>query len=66
MFLAGAVVILLLIFAALAGLTGKLIGYGLALAAGALALAIILRVRKSALPGGFGATWGRPTHRMTL
>jgi capsular polysaccharide biosynthesis protein len=54
-FLAGAVVILLLVFAALAGLTGKLIGYGLALAAGALALAIILRVRKSALPGGFMA-----------
>jgi serine/threonine protein kinase/capsular polysaccharide biosynthesis protein len=55
LFLAGAVVILLLVFAALAGLTGKLIGYGLALAAGALALAIILRVRKSALPGGFMA-----------
>jgi serine/threonine protein kinase/capsular polysaccharide biosynthesis protein len=56
-FLAGAVVILLLAFAALAGLTGKLLGYGLALAAAALALAILLRVRKSALPGGFGATF---------
>ena len=57
MFLAGAVTILLLAVAAIASLTGKLIGYGLALAAGALALAILLRVRKSALPGGFLAAF---------
>ena len=56
-FLAGAVTILLLAVAAIASLTGKLIGYGLALAAGALALAILLRVRKSALPGGFLAAF---------
>jgi len=56
-FLAGAVMILLLVVAAIAGLTGKLIGYGLALAAVALALAILLRLRKSALPSGFLATF---------
>jgi predicted Ser/Thr protein kinase len=57
LFLTGAVIILLLAFAAMAGLTGKLIGFCLALAAGALALAIFLRARKSALPGGFMATF---------
>ena len=57
LFLTGAVIILLLAFAAMAGLTGKLIGYCLALAAGAFALAIFLRARKSALPGGFMATF---------
>jgi serine/threonine protein kinase/capsular polysaccharide biosynthesis protein len=56
-FLAGAVTILLLVVAAVAGLTGKLIGYGVALAAVALALAILLRLRKSALPSGFMATF---------
>jgi serine/threonine protein kinase/capsular polysaccharide biosynthesis protein len=56
-FLAGAVTILLLVVAAIAGLTGKLMGYGLALAAVALALAILLRLRKSTLPSGFVATF---------
>lgn len=56
-FLAGAVIILLLTVAALAGLTGKLTGYCLALAVGALAVAILLRVRKSTLPGGFVPTF---------
>jgi serine/threonine protein kinase len=56
-FLAGAVIILLLTVAALAGLTGKLTGYCLALAIGALAVAILLRVRKSTLPGGFVPTF---------
>ncbi len=56
-FLAGAVTILLLVLAAVVGLTGKLIGYGLALAAVALALAILLRIRKSSLPGGFMAAF---------
>ncbi len=55
--LTGAVIILLLAFATIVGLSGKLIGYGLALAAVALALAIFLRVRKSALPSGFLATF---------
>jgi serine/threonine protein kinase/capsular polysaccharide biosynthesis protein len=56
-FLAGAETILLLVVAAIAGLTGKLMGYGLALAAVALALAILLRLRKSTLPSGFVATF---------
>jgi capsular polysaccharide biosynthesis protein len=55
-FLAGTVMILLLVVAAIAGLTGKLIGYGLALAAVALALAVLLHLRKSTLPSGFMAT----------
>jgi capsular polysaccharide biosynthesis protein/predicted Ser/Thr protein kinase len=57
LFLTGAVIILLLAFAALAGLNGKLFGYCLALAAVALALAIFLRARKSALPSDFMATF---------
>jgi capsular polysaccharide biosynthesis protein/predicted Ser/Thr protein kinase len=57
LFLTGAVIILLLAFAALAGLNGKLFGYCLALAAVALALAIFLRARKSALPTDFMATF---------
>jgi capsular polysaccharide biosynthesis protein/predicted Ser/Thr protein kinase len=57
LFLTGAVIILLLAFAAMAGLTGKLMGYCLALAAVAFALAIFLRARKSTLPVGFMATF---------
>ncbi len=56
-FLSSAVIILLLVFAAMTGLTGKPMGYFLALAAGALALALGLRVRKMALPVGFMATF---------
>ena len=41
----------------MAGLTGKVTSYCLALAAAALALAIFLRVRKSVLPNGFMATF---------
>ena len=55
--LTGAVIILLLAFAAIVGLSGKLIGYCLAVAAVAFALAILLRVRKSALPSGFLPTF---------
>jgi len=56
-FLAGAVIILLLVCAALVGLTGRLMGYCLALGTGALALAVLLRVRKSTLPGSFLAVF---------
>src|ERR1035437_7286798 len=57
LYLTGAVIILLLAFAALAGLNGKPFGYCLALAAVALAFAIFLRARKSALPSDFMATF---------
>jgi capsular polysaccharide biosynthesis protein len=57
LFLASAVTILLLAVAVMAGLTGKPLGYCLALVAGAVTLAILLRVRKSSLPGGFLATF---------
>jgi len=55
--LAGLLVVFLLGVAATACLldTGTLRGFCVALAAGALALALLLRVRKSALPGGFVA-----------
>jgi capsular polysaccharide biosynthesis protein/predicted Ser/Thr protein kinase len=52
-FLAGFLIVLLLLVAASAGLTGTLTGFCVALAAAALALAILLRVRKSPLPHGF-------------
>ena len=52
-FLAGFVIVLLLVFGPMACLAGNLAGYCLTLAAGALALAILLRVRKSNLPRGF-------------
>src|ERR1017187_4470740 len=52
-FLAGFVIVLLLVFGPMACLAGNLAGYCVALAAGALALAILLRVRKSNLPPGF-------------
>ena len=52
-FLAGFVIVLLLVFGPMACLAGNLAGYCVALAAGALALAILLRVRKSNLPRGF-------------
>jgi len=55
-FLAGAVIMLLLVFAVVVGFTGQTIGFCLALAAGALALVIFLRVRKSALPKGVVGT----------
>ena len=51
--LAGFLIVLLLVFAALACLSGQLIGYCLASAAVALGLAILLVVRKSRLPHGF-------------
>jgi capsular polysaccharide biosynthesis protein len=55
--LAGLLVVLLLGVAAMACLldNGTFRGFCVALAAGALALALLLRVRKSALPGGFVA-----------
>jgi serine/threonine protein kinase/capsular polysaccharide biosynthesis protein len=55
--LAGFLVVCLLGAAIMALFTGTLTGFCRALAAGALALAILLRVRKSALPGGFLATF---------
>jgi serine/threonine protein kinase/capsular polysaccharide biosynthesis protein len=53
--LAGLLIAVLLSFAALASLTGGLTGYCLASAAGALALAILLLVRKSDWPHRFVA-----------
>jgi len=55
--LAAFLIALLLAFAALACLTGNPRGYSLALAAGALVLAILLLVRKATLPRGFLATF---------
>ena len=51
--LAGLAIVLLLVAAVSAGLTGSPSGLCAALAAGALAVAILLRVRKSRLPSGF-------------
>jgi len=55
--LAGAVTILLLVIAAIVGLSGNVIGYALALGVVGLALAIILHVRRAGLPGGFLAVF---------
>jgi serine/threonine protein kinase/capsular polysaccharide biosynthesis protein len=54
---AGLLVLLLLGVATLAFFTGTLTSFCVALAAVALTLAILLRVRRSALPGGFVATF---------
>jgi capsular polysaccharide biosynthesis protein len=55
--LAGLLVLLLLAVAVLAFFTGTLPSFCVALAAGALTLAILLRIRRSTLPRGFVATF---------